>query len=95
MNITFRLTREKARLLDDILNEFGEEKIISTKRVLKLFKGKENLAVEYIALLVNLNLIKRIGIIEGKDFPTRLGKLPNAEDLMLIGGFADVHDMES
>lgn len=94
MNITFRLTREKASLLDNILNEFGEEKIISTKRVLKLFKGKEDLAIEYIALLVNLNLIRRIGVIEDKDFPQRLGKLPNAEDLILIGGFSDLHDVD-
>ncbi|MBC6112602.1 hypothetical protein ACFOG5_23920 [Pedobacter fastidiosus] len=94
MNITFRLTREKADLLDNILRAFGEEKIISTKRVLKLCRGSEELTIEYITLLVNLNLIKRIGNIEGKILPRRLAKLPNAEDLLLIGGFSEIQKID-
>lgn len=86
-NLSISLTPAKCELLDNILNEFDQEVYIKSDRVLKIFRGNDTLASDYLELLVQMNLVILVGQVDGVPLPAMVGKQAGVDMFISEGGF--------
>lgn len=86
-NLSISLTPAKCELLDNILNEFDKEVYIKSDRVLKIFRGNDTLASDYLELLVQMNLVILVGQVDGVPLPAMVGKQAGVDMFISEGGF--------
>jgi len=86
-NLSISLTPAKCELLDNILNEFDTEVYIKSDRVLKIFRGNDTLASDYLELLVQMNLVILVGQVDGVPLPAMVGKQAGVDMFISEGGF--------
>lgn len=86
-NLSLSLTPAKCELLDSILNEFDEEVYIKSDRVLKIFRGNDTLASDYLDVLVQMNLVILVGQVDGVPLPAMVGKQAGVDMFINEGGF--------